>query len=347
MSSPKHAPRRFTHNPEPGPDTGVFDLSEARPGPPDAQLPDAGGSRLIALPKRRYTRPPRIATGLKAIDLSCARDTVSVACSAEDISATHFRPTIHANSDAWPPRAGSPATDCINWAQMTWLETKADAQDCQIGLVALPERSEGEDWDYFWTAKRAVRFERAFAEPPSVLCWLNSVQFYSDGDPEEAHSYTINAWASEITAEGCEIHMDGKRGSKFANGTTCYIAWPKHKPHVASGSFSTGDADHHTSDGSMTHGHITFPPSTFARAPTVLVCLRQFDVRAGDGGGGEGGGGGGGGGGEGGGGEGLRVRVDRDNVDRDGFDWHLGTWGHGGSGRMVSARATWLAFDFA
>lgn len=47
----------FTHLKDAGPDNGTFALSEVRE---DTRQADRGGSRIIALPKDRYQKPPQV-----------------------------------------------------------------------------------------------------------------------------------------------------------------------------------------------------------------------------------------------------------------------------------------------
>ena len=47
----------FTHSNDAGPDNGTFSLAEVRE---DKRQADRGGSRIIALPKARYQKPPQV-----------------------------------------------------------------------------------------------------------------------------------------------------------------------------------------------------------------------------------------------------------------------------------------------
>jgi len=47
----------FTHLSEPIPDNGGFALGAVRQRP---EQPDRGGSRIVALPKGRYEKPPQV-----------------------------------------------------------------------------------------------------------------------------------------------------------------------------------------------------------------------------------------------------------------------------------------------
>jgi hypothetical protein len=160
--------------------------------------------------------------------------------------------------------------------------------------------------------KKRIKFPsklRGGKEPPEVICWLNRLDLQNQ--PERNHR--LHAFATDITPESATFHL-ATWGNSILNGAAmCYIAFPKNKKKVDSGTFSTDDVDSTRGDGGEVGGgakntvsnRVRFREGWFSKPPTVLCALNMFDV---------------------GGNADLKIKVNVDRVDEEGFTWHLSTW---------------------
>ncbi|KAF2170199.1 hypothetical protein M409DRAFT_64534 [Zasmidium cellare ATCC 36951] len=299
----------FTHVKDAGPDNGTFALSEVRE---DTRQADRGGSRIIALPKDRYQKPPQLAKGLKACNLNYqSRDRdgnraidLELNIATHPRNASTIRPIIQA-------RNSSNSTQLLYDAEMSWMEAKQGAKDCII-MTTKWDLAAGEK-------KKRVDFPREFDRDAEVLCWIKDFRFLTyDGSP-----YSVDVWASDVTPKGFTANASGSRCAERLGVT--WIVYYKGKNKVASGSFSTEDVEDREDEQPENAGRVEFAAATFSKPPTVLVGLSQFD-HAGS--------------------RDLKLGVYVTAVDESGFDWQLNTWGENSNDALRSAEATYVALDF-
>ncbi|TKA68258.1 hypothetical protein B0A49_08020 [Cryomyces minteri] len=103
----------------------------------------------------------------------------------------------------------------------------------------------------------------------------------------------------------------------------CWIAFPRNKACVASGSFSTSDVRSWSNPRPKNSARVAFPKGAFTKPPTVLVALNSLDMA---------------------GNSDLRIKASVDEVTSEGFRWHLDTWD---DSTLYAAEASWIALGFA
>ena len=102
----------------------------------------------------------------------------------------------------------------------------------------------------------------------------------------------------------------------------CWIAFPRRKAHVASGSINTMDVRSWSNPKPNNSASVKFAEGAFQKPPTVLVALNMLDMA---------------------GNADLRISADVSNITRDGFEWHLDTWE---DSTLYAAGASWIALGF-
>jgi hypothetical protein len=125
-------------------------------------------------------------------------------------------------------------------------------------------------------------------------------------------NHRLHAYASDITSESATFHLETWGNSVLNGAALCYIAFPKNKKKVDSGTFSTHDVEKEVDQREIkvqakkrVSNRVEFREGWFNKSPTVLCALNMFDM----------------------GGEGdLKIKVEVDQVDKEGFTWHLSTW---------------------
>ena len=302
----------MVHLETPGLDKGVFSTDEVRP----RDKPAKSTSRIIALPQAGgvpyYKQPPNLAAGFRSLDLSCDKP-VRANLVADKISTSNFRITL----ESWN---GS----IMYGASATWLEHKSSAKDCLFGQfdthdmtvskgavkapkpVGKPPPQEN---------SKAVKFPRAFKSDVDVVCWLNRIDMASGGD----RNWRIRAYATNVTSKGFTAHIDSWAHSQLNGAAMCWIAFPKGKSSVASGSFSTSDVRSWSNPKPKNSAMVKFKNGPFKNPPTVLVALNMLDMA---------------------GNANLRISTDISEVTTEGFRWHLDTWD---DSTLYAAGASWIA----
>lgn len=314
----------------PGPDNGVFSTEEVRRRDKPAQVT----SRMIALPKNHYIKPPNIAGGFKSLDLSHKAPGVRANLVGSDITTESFRVTL----ETWDGGV-------LYAASAQWIEHKAGSKECHFGQfdtedaqppaqqqlggglkrgksLRMPRKLRVNDSesgsvngsDYGskeepmtrqpqrqqeWS--KVFRFPVTFGEPPDVVCWLNRLDLASGG----SRNWRLAAYVSNITEKNAIFHIDTWGDSVLHGAAMCWIAFPKNKKRVDCGSFSTSDVRPWYDPRSRNKKRIRFKEGWFKKPPVVLVALNMLDMA---------------------GNADLRLRVDATDVDNEGFTWHLDTW---------------------
>jgi len=301
----------MVHLDEPGADTGIFDTKEVRPN----SKPCKSTSRIIGFPKTKtgpyYKQPPNLAAGFRSLDLSCDKP-IRANLVADKITNSQFRITL----ETW---SGS----TLHAASATWMEHKADSKDCLFGqfdtndLVKAQKSTTGKRPQQ--ENSQQIKFPRPFKTDPEVICWLNRIDMESGDD----RNWRIRAYASNISKSGFTAHIDTWADSIMNGAAMCWIAFPKRKANVASGSFNTMDVRSWSNPKPNNSATVKFAEGVFKKPPTVLVALNMLDMA---------------------GNADLRISANVDNVTKDGFRWHLDTWE---DSTLYAAGASWIALGFA
>jgi len=316
----------------PGPDNGFFTTEEVRP----SDEPEQVTSRIIALPKHRYNKPPNIAGGFKSLDLGHRAPGVRANLVGSDITSESFRVTL----ETWDGGV-------LYSASAQWIEHKAGSKECHFGQfdtsdvepppqlggglrrgksLRVPRKlrvhdSESESVNgstkgteygskeepmrvasqkqQEWS--KSFRFPVTFEEPPDVVCWLNRLDLASGG----GRNWRLAAFVSDVTTKNATFHIDTWGDSILHGAAMCWIAFPKNKRKVDCGNISTTDVRPWYDPRSRNEKRIRFKEGWFKKPPVVLVSLNMLDMA---------------------GNADLRVQVDADDVDNEGFTWHLDTW---------------------
>lgn len=295
----------MVHLAEPGPDNGFFSTEEVRP----KSKPSKSTSRIIKFPQNHYKKAPNLAAGFRSLDLS-HEASVRANLVADEISAESFRVTF----ETW-------GNSKLYSASATWIEHKAKAKDCIFGQfdtldISSKSKTKGPQKEH----SMKVEFPRPFESECEVVCWLNRIDMES-----EDRNYRIRVYATNVTPRGFTAHIDTWSDSVLNGAAMCWIAFPKHKKYVQSGSFSTGDVRSWSNPRPKNSAKVKFEDDRLKgdKAPTVLVALNMLDMA---------------------GNSDLRVKVDVDEITGEGFRWHLDTWD---DSTLYSAGASWIALGFA
>lgn len=296
----------MVHLDTPGTDTGVFHTEEVRP----RTKPSKSTSRTVAFFKDQYKKPPNLAAGFRSLDLS--NDAPARAnLVADNITASSFKITL----ETW-------GNSTLYSASATWIEKKSKARECLFGQFDTKDLSNGSETSKEGGAEREnakkIKFPHSFEEDAQVTCWLNRIDM-KGGET----NYRVRAYATNVTRDGFTAHIDTWGDSIMNGAAMCWIAFPKNKPYVQSGSFGTGDVRSWSNPKPKNSARVGFEDGVFKKAPTVLVALNALDMA---------------------GNSDLRISVDADDVTEEGFRWHLDTWD---DSTLYSAGASWIALGFA
>ena len=287
-----------------GTDTGKFTTEEVRP----RSKPSKATSRTIAFFPGQYQEPPNLAPGLCSLDLAHevpARANITV----DSITASSFK----INLETW-------GNSKLYSASATWMEHKGTARECFSGHFDTQELMQGSG-GFKFTKKGArsenskeIRFPHAFKRDCEVVCWLSRLDM-AGGET----NYRLRAYATNMTPHGFTAHIDTWGDSVLNGAAMTWIAFPKNKRLVQSGSFGTGDVRSWSNPKPKNSTRVNFSQNAFQRKPTVLVALNMLDM---------------------GGNSDLRIRVHADEVTEQGFQWHLDTWD---DSTLYAAGASWIA----
>ncbi|KAK0276339.1 hypothetical protein LTR35_010664 [Friedmanniomyces endolithicus] len=300
-------------------DDGHFSTEEVR----RREKPALSTSRPIAFTPNHYDEPPNLAAGFSSLDVSC-EGPIRANLIADNITKDGFRIAI----ETW-------GQSTLYAADGTFIERKATAKECIFGQFDTQDASFSPAKSATapraaTTRKLAVQtepvprkyakrfdFPQPFKEPVEVVCWLNRLDMTSGRDRD----YKIRAFADEGDEEGFTAHLNTWDNGELHGAAMCWIAFPKLKPHVDSGRFTTTDVRKRTDPRPKTSSRVKFK-QRFAVVPTVLTALSMLDTA---------------------GNADLRVRVSVSEVSREGFRWTLETWG---DSTLYAAGASWIALGF-
>ncbi|KAK5757623.1 hypothetical protein LTS12_012225 [Elasticomyces elasticus] len=296
------------------PDNGHFSTEEVR----RREKPSISTSRPISFAPGQYEEPPNLAAGFSSLDVSC-EGPIRANLIADNITKDNFRIAV----ESW-------GQSTLFSASTTWIEHKASAKECIFGQfdtqdassspaksatapkAALTRRMAVETEPVPRKYAKNFDFPQPFREPVEVVCWINRLDMSSGRD----HDYKIRAFADEVDEQGFTAHLNTWDNGELHGAAMCWVAFPKRKPHVDSGRFSTNDVRKRTDPRPKTTAKVKFK-QRFEVVPTVLSALSMVDAA---------------------GNADLRVKVSVSEVTREGFKWTLETWD---DSTLYAAGASW------
>jgi len=297
-------------------DDGHFSTTEVK----SADEPSLSTSRIVAFPRNPYKQPPNIAAGFRSLNIS-SEGPVRANLTANEIKKETFKIAI----ETW-------GNSTLYAAGATWIEHKAQARECIFGQFdtqdASPPNAQSATAPKASVTKQHVVhtdpvpqkygqpcfFPKPFHEPPNVVVWLNRLDLGSGIERD----YKIRASISEVEGQSFTAHLDTWDDGELNGAAMCWIAFPKRKRNVDSGSFSTHDVRKRTDPRAKTSARVNFQ-QRFGNVSTVLAALNMLDAA---------------------GNADLRDSVNISEVDREGFRWTLETWG---DSTLYAAGASWIA----
>jgi len=213
--------------------------------------------------------------------------------------------SVRVHLDAW-------ADTILYSAGSTWLDVCQNDRDFQYGTFATTD-------DHPWNQPQAqtsrnIKFNKAYAEPPKVVCWINAL------DMDMNNNWRCKVYASDIKADGFTLHIDTWGDTKLYLGGATWIAHPANRTNIASGTYNTMDIRPWDKPQLVNGGKVTFDKA-FQRNPLVLVALNSIDI---------------------GNPANLRIRATMKNVSTKGMDWNIDAWA---DTVLYSAGATYLAIQ--
>ncbi|KAH0604227.1 uncharacterized protein H6S33_006604 [Morchella sextelata] len=286
-SRPTSSRPRSTKNPV----ISSFNTKNVRPD----TVPVEKTSKHVTFAKP-YKAPPSMAIGLYALDVASG-DTMRISTFISNLENNRFEVNIDGN----PVNSGG----CI------WLEIEPDHQDFQCGRYSTLE-------DHPWstsqaTHERRISFARPYDEPPEVVVWLSAFNMHSEKD------WRVKSFASDITATGFTVHIETWGDSQLCAAAASWIAYPREKADVCSGSFSTTDVRPRDNPRPNTSGPVEFAEDMFSTTPRVVLGINSLDAGC------EGG---------------LRLELMGTDVSSKGMTWNLNSWK---DTTMYSAGGTYIA----
>ena len=240
-------------------------------------------------PKRSIDPNSQIARGFKSVDLSYkSKDHFEK--QAIDIASRVFADDNRIISPLIQAWLSDEKTQLIYEAELTWLEAKSDAKD-SVFLNTEFDLTKGEK-------EKAIKFPKPFGKDVEVEVhgWVSGFRFNTEKDEDNA----LDFYPSKVSNKGFTAHADCSSNAERLAVT--WIIHKKGKKKLATGSFSSEDAEGKKENAPEASGKVEFEEGTFDKAPTVLAALSQFDLA---------------------GGRDLRIGVEITDVSATGFSWKL------------------------
>ncbi|KAG9007444.1 hypothetical protein FRB94_001251 [Tulasnella sp. JGI-2019a] len=271
-------------------DPNTFLTGEVRKDHPQEYQIDASSVRGISFPH-----------GLNLLDVS-TRDNLRINVSVEVAPL----PTIRVTT--W-------GASVVHSSSCTWLEVARNDRDFQHGVFSTVD-----DHDHSWRkpkteTRREVSFEKPFAEPPKIMCWLNKI------DADCRHDCRVKTYAENITKTGFTLYVSTWADSILYAACTTWIAYPANRSNITSGSYHTRDVRPSNEPQARCECDILFD-RTFQKPPVVLAALNWLEIgyRTST----------------------YRAKTLNTNITTTGMAWHLDTWG---DTTLYSAGASYLAIQ--
>lgn len=241
------------------------------------------------------TRAHCVALGISSIHVDTGSNLRVRACAEVDEGQRIFSITLQ----SW-------FTTNLKEAGCCCMEIATNSPDYQHGTFNTMD-------DHPWTepqpkTSRRITFKRAYAAPPKVVVWFNSMDISSDG------GWRVHTYATEVTETGFTINIDTWDDSKISSCGATWIAHPADMPEVSSGELPPrGHSSHENS------GYVTFDSMGFQVPPRVLIGINKLDFDHA---------------------QKLRISAGAPEIMKERMRWHISTWDNIGS-----AAASYIAFN--
>ncbi|KAG9029151.1 hypothetical protein FRB95_005609 [Tulasnella sp. JGI-2019a] len=118
----------------------------------------------------------------------------------------------------------------LNSGGCTWFEVGKNDRDFQYGVVSTTRLDQSKE-----TFQEEILFEKAFAEPPKVIPWLNLI------DIDCNYNCRIYTDVRNVTRTGFTLHIATWADTIVHAANTAWIAHPTNRSNITSGSYLTGE----------------------------------------------------------------------------------------------------------
>ncbi|KAG8995395.1 hypothetical protein FRB94_009186 [Tulasnella sp. JGI-2019a] len=253
--------------------------------PTDSNTFFTGPRGLDHQPEHKINTSIGLAIGLNSLDVNCDRN-VRVMAYADNQAGSSATIRIASWDDTVLDSGGC-----------TWLEVAKNNHDFQYGVFNTAD-------DRSWTQPKMetsceISFEKAFAEPPKIVCWLNMI------DMDHKHNCRIAVGVKNVTKTGFNLCITTWHDSILYTASATWIAYPANRNNITSGYYSTGDVRHWSDPQPRCERDILFD-RTFQKALLVLTALNMMDIDHCS--------------------SSIRIKTLSTNVTAEGMTWHLDTW---------------------
>ncbi|KAG8983579.1 hypothetical protein FRB94_007504 [Tulasnella sp. JGI-2019a] len=222
--------------------------------------------------------------GINFIDLNCNAH-LRVRAYADNYKASSA--TIH--TEPW-------AGNVLNAGGCTWLEVGNNDRDFQHGVFST---TDDHPWDKpQLVTSRDILFNRAFAQPPNIVCWINS--FAIDHEVR----CRVKTYAKDITRTGFTLYISTWEDSLLYFVNTTWIAYPANRNNITSGCYNTAEVRPREEPGARCERDIAFDKA-FEKVPLVLTAFNMLDFDIA---------------------KSIKIKTSCTNVTEKGMTWHLDTW---------------------
>lgn len=263
-----------------------------------------------------YSKPPEIAVGLRALDISTL---TNVRCSAAATRITGDSFVIHV--DTW-------SDSTLYGGCASWLETRQEDDDFRVGNFSTqddprwerpPPQEEEEAGNGSWVrpqkATKRVTFEKSFETTPNVVVWLTAF------DMDRSQHIRVRAYAEKIDEDGFTINICTGGKSILYSASASWVAWNPNRHNTFSGSDTTRIHKDNWEDVEQKYrGEVDFTGGPFNKRPKVLLSVNElhFDNSYF-----------------------VRFKAYESEVTKDGMTWNVDTWD---DTRCFNVGVAYLAF---
>ncbi|KAG8995394.1 hypothetical protein FRB94_009185 [Tulasnella sp. JGI-2019a] len=117
----------------------------------------------------------------------------------------------------------------LNSGGYTWFEVGKNDRAFQYGIVSTMRLDQSKE------IFQEILFEKAFAEPPKVISWLNLI------DIDRNYNCCIYTDVRNVNRTGFTLHIATCADTIVHAVSTTWIAHPTNRSNITSGSYLTGD----------------------------------------------------------------------------------------------------------
>ncbi|KAB2572405.1 hypothetical protein DBV05_g8943 [Lasiodiplodia theobromae] len=271
---------------------GVWAVTDARPW--DKPVPHT--TSVVSYQSEFPEGPvPTFMLGLSYLDMAGAANPRAMSY-VESVTGKDFS----INIDSW-------ADTTLYQAKLAWLGVPTnDPSKFQVGKFEARSAS-----------ARDIKFSKAFKKAPTVVVWLTGL------DEEKGRGLRINAYATDVTANGFKIHADCWNQSVLYWASLSWIAFSE-DTGIISGSYRVDigvDLNRKRDE-----GRAKFPAAKFSKPPRVITAFNHLDLNAFNTG------------------ANVRIGTEVDQVTTEGFRYQTWAWDES---QIHYTTATWLALPSA